>query len=59
VVGLVEGRWLRSSPVSIAKGSSASSSVPGADVPVRYAIALLERQSIAWHSAQVPASAMK
>jgi hypothetical protein len=59
VVGLVEGRWLRSSPVSIAKGSSASSSVPGAAVPVRHAVALLKRESIPWHTAQPhsPASA--
>ena len=50
VVGLVEGRWLRSSAVSIAKSSAASISTPGAAVPIRYAIALLERQSISWHT---------
>ncbi|HXN96634.1 MAG TPA: serine protease [Candidatus Acidoferrales bacterium] len=50
VVGLVEGRWLRSSAVSIAKSSSLSSSTPGAAVPIRYAIALLQRQSITWHT---------
>ena len=59
VVGLVEGRWLRSSAVSIAKASSASNAVPGAAVPVRYAIALLEREAIAWHSAQATASPTK
>jgi hypothetical protein len=35
VVGLVEGRWLRSSAVSIAKSSSRSPSTPGAAVPIR------------------------
>jgi len=52
VVGLVEGRWLRSSAVSIAKSSSMSPSTPGAAVPIRYAIALLQRQSISWHTPQ-------
>jgi S1-C subfamily serine protease len=52
VVGLVEGRWLRSSAISIAKSSAASISTPGAAVPIRYAIALLQRQSISWHTPQ-------
>jgi hypothetical protein len=52
VVGLVEGRWLRSSAVSIAKSSTVSPSTPGAAVPIRYAIALLQRQSISWHTSQ-------
>jgi S1-C subfamily serine protease len=52
VVGLVEGRWLRSSAVSIAKSSSRSTSTPGAAIPIRYAIALLQRQSIAWHTSR-------
>jgi len=56
VVGLVEGRWLRSSAVSIAKSSSLSPSIPGAAVPIRYAIALLQRQSISWHTPQSPPS---
>ncbi len=50
VVGLVEGRWLRSSGLSIAKSSAASTPTPGAAVPIRYGIALLQRQSISWHS---------
>src|SRR6267143_2560729 len=54
VVGLVEGRWLRSRAVSIAKSSSLSTSTPGAAVPIRYAIALLQRQSISWHAPQPP-----
>ena len=50
VVGLVEGRWLRAPVVSVAKSSSLSTSVPGAAIPIRYAIALLQRQSISWHT---------
>lgn len=57
VVGLVEGRWLRSSGVSIAKSSAASISTPGAAVPIRYAIALLQRKSIVWHVPQPAQSA--
>ena len=57
VVGLVEGRWLRSSGFSIAKSSSKTTPTPGAAVPIRYAIALLQRQSIYWHRSQPPASA--
>jgi S1-C subfamily serine protease len=53
VVGLVEGRWLRSSAVSIAKSPSRSPSTPGAAIPIRYAIDLLQRQSISWHAAQL------
>jgi S1-C subfamily serine protease len=52
VVGLIEGRWLRSRAVSIAKSSSVSPSTPGAAVPIRYAIALLQRQAISWHRPQ-------
>ncbi|PYU71208.1 MAG: hypothetical protein DMG49_09745, partial [Acidobacteria bacterium] len=57
VVGLVEGRWLRSSAVSIAKSSSPSTSTPGAAIPIRYAIALLRRQLITWHTPQSRPSA--
>jgi S1-C subfamily serine protease len=56
VVGLVEGRWLRSSGVSVAKASAASASTPGAAVPIRYAIALLQRESVSWHTPQSPPS---
>ncbi len=58
VVGLVEGRWLRSSAVSVAKSSSASISTPGAAVPIRYAIALLRRKSITWHTPQGSVSSL-
>jgi len=56
VVGLVEGRWLRSSAVSAVKSSPASISTPGAAVPIRYAIDLLQRESISWHAPQRPPS---
>jgi S1-C subfamily serine protease len=52
VVGFVEGRWLRSSAVAISKSSTRSPSTPGAAIPIRYAIALLQRQSITWHGPQ-------
>ncbi len=58
VVGIVEGRWLRSSAVSVAKSSSASISAPGAAVPIRYAIALLQRKSITWHTPQASVSSL-
>src|SRR5229473_287434 len=51
VVGLVEGRWLRASGLSITKAPSTTTPTPGAAVPIRYAIALLQRQSISWHAA--------
>lgn len=52
VVGLIEGRWLRG--ISIDRSSSRSTAVPGAAIPVRYAITLLQRQSISWHAPQPP-----
>jgi S1-C subfamily serine protease len=54
VVGLIEGRWLRSSGLSVA--ASRSASVPGAAIPIRYAIALLQSQSVTWHAAPPPPS---
>lgn len=56
VVGLIEGRWLRSSGLAIAKSSARSSSVPGAAIPIRYAVALLQGKSITWHTPQFRAS---
>jgi S1-C subfamily serine protease len=56
VVGLIEGRWLRSSGISVNKASSRSASVPGAAIPIRYAIALLQVKSIAWHTPQIRAA---
>jgi S1-C subfamily serine protease len=52
VVGLVEGLWLRGTPLSVAKSSAQTGPTPGAAIPIRYAIALLEQNSIAWHPAE-------
>jgi len=55
VVGLVEGRWVRSNAASlatsIAAGTKQSASGVGAAVPIRYAISLLQQQGVAWHAA--------
>ena len=51
VVGLVEGRWLRSSGISAARATGGSADVPGAAIPIRYAISLLEEKGILWHAA--------
>jgi trypsin-like peptidase len=50
VVGLVEGRWLRGTTV-VARALSPDhpSDVPGAAIPIRYAIEVLDRLHIAWH----------
>ena len=50
VLGLIEGRWLRNSLVSLANSRDASASVPGAALPIGYAISLLEQKGIAWHA---------
>jgi hypothetical protein len=52
VIGLVEGRWLRNSLVSLAQSNSPSAEPPGAAVPIRYAISLLEQNGIRWHARQ-------
>jgi hypothetical protein len=49
-VGLVEGLWLRGMTLSLAKSAPPPSNTPGAAIPIRYAIALLERQGISWHT---------
>jgi len=54
VVGLVEGRWLRSNSVSFNHSSPQRSENPGAAVPIRYAIDLLQRESIFWHARGSP-----
>jgi hypothetical protein len=58
VLGLIEGRWLRTSAASIAKSAShpaatpgQPASVPGAAIPIAPAITLLDQHHIAWHSA--------
>lgn len=50
VVGLVEGRWLRSSAVSLARTAGTRADTPGAAIPIRYAIALLDLKGVAWHA---------
>jgi len=50
-VGLVEGLWLRGVPLSSVKSAALPTNSPGAAVPIRYAISLLEQYGIAWHSA--------
>jgi len=63
VLGLIEGQWLREDTLAIAApnnssnlGGPLSSSanvnvpVPGAVIPVHYAISLLQQKGIAWHS---------
>jgi S1-C subfamily serine protease len=49
VVGLIEGRWLRSSGVA-ASAADNQSSIPGAAIPIRHAIVLLQHEHISWHS---------
>jgi len=56
VVGLVEGIWLRGVSVSVAKASAQAASVPGAAVPIQYAIALLKEHNVTWTSAPAPSS---
>jgi hypothetical protein len=59
VVGLVEGLWLRGISLSPAKSAALPTDTPGAAIPIRYAIALLQHHGIAWHtatSASVPPS---
>jgi outer membrane biosynthesis protein TonB len=64
VVGLVEGQWLRESPAALAalddlpKRRSATPSaasevvpIPGAVIPIHYAIALLQQNSVDWRTA--------
>jgi len=50
VVGLVEGLWLRGTPLPLAKSAPPPNNTPGAAIPIRYAIALLQKQGIAWHA---------
>ena len=50
VVGLVEGLWLRGTPVGLAKSGAQSSSTPGAAIPIEYALVLLKEQNITWRS---------
>jgi S1-C subfamily serine protease len=49
VVGLVEGLWLRGTPVALAKSSAPPVNTPGAAIPIRYALALLKEHSVSWN----------
>lgn len=54
VVGFVEGQWLRSSLVPLETVGDQGTPGVGAGVPVHYAIALLQRMGIPWHTASRP-----
>lgn len=49
-VGLIEGIWLRGTSAAVHKTSAQSADVPGAAIPVRYAIAVLQQNGVTWHS---------
>jgi hypothetical protein len=51
VIGLIEGRWLRNTIAYLASSKDSSASVPGAAVPIGYAISLLDQKGISWHAA--------
>ena len=52
-VGLVEGRWLRPNSVAFAMSRESAAYVgASAAVPIHYAIALLQRQGVAWEAAK-------
>ena len=55
-VGLIEGIWLRGSSAAVHKTSAQSADVPGAAIPMRYALALLKQNNVAWHAAGPAAS---
>jgi S1-C subfamily serine protease len=51
VIGLVEGLWLRGTYGTMSKASPQPDAVPGAAIPVQYAIALLKQNGVTWHTA--------
>ncbi len=57
VVGLVEGLWLRDNALSLEQAAAQGGSTPGAAVPIRYAIPLLQQHAVAWHTAAAQGSA--
>jgi hypothetical protein len=58
VVGLVEGLWLRGTPVALTKSGARTSATPGAAIPIQYALSLLKEHNISWRSmATSPTSA--
>jgi hypothetical protein len=64
VLGLIEGRWLRTSAAALAKSAhqpaataGQSATVPGAAVPIAPAIRLLDQNHIPWHPQGAPIAA--
>ena len=57
VVGIVVGQWLRPTVVHFGTGAKPLVISPGAALRTHYAIALLRRQGISWHAAEVPVAA--
>ena len=51
VVGIVEGQWLHPGPSSPTEKAGNRPSMPGAAVPIVYAIPLLEQKHIFWQTA--------
>ena len=49
-IGLIEGIWLRGTSASIRKSAATDATAPGAAIPVRYALALLRENNVAWHT---------
>jgi len=58
VVGLVEGRWLRSSSASLSVQATSAAGqpngVPGAAIPIGHAIELLNQHNISWQRPSAP-----
>ena len=58
VVGLVEGRWLRSSSASLSVQATSAAgqpnAVPGAAIPIGHAIELLNQHNISWQRPSAP-----
>jgi hypothetical protein len=50
VLGLVEGLWLRGTPVALTRSGPQANSTPGAAIPIEYALTLLKEHNISWRS---------
>lgn len=59
VVGLVEGLWLRGTPLSLAKSAAQPTGTPGAAIPIRYALTLLQQNNISGSSTARPTPTSK
>ena len=51
VAGIVEGQWLHPGPSAPAEKGASRPLMPGAAIPILYAIPLLEQKHIVWHTA--------